>query len=124
MFFDKDYALLDKQVQSLNERLEAIQRGYTKEEKYIRTTAKAYENYDAEINKRVAELLKQEGKWTQIGTVVGAAVGALALWQLFQGGKTLLRWIGDKMAQRDAYEDETRRSRQRVHARHWNVDEL
>lgn len=115
-FYDKDDIEIDKQVQSLTGRLDTIRRVHRKEAEYIRLGGKLFNNYDREVRERVADLLTQESKWTRVGTVVGTAVGALAIWELFQGVKMVLRWVGNKIAQ----QDNVKVSRSRIHARSWN----
>ena len=115
-FYDKYDIEIDKQVQSLSERLDTIRRAYPKESGYIRQGGKVFNDYDDKVRERVADLLVQESKWTRVGTVVGTAVGALAIWELFHGVKLVLRWVGNKIAQQDNIEV----SRSRMHARNWN----
>lgn len=116
-FYDKYDIKIDKQVQNLNERLDAIRRAYPNEVEYIRQGRKVFNYYDDKVRERVADLLTQESKWTKAATMFGATVGALAIWELFQGVKMALRWVGDKIAPQDNIE--VSRSR-RIHARNWN----
>lgn len=115
-FYDKDDIKIDKQVQSLSERLDTIRRVYRNEAGYIRLGGNIFNNYDGKVRERVADLLAQESKWMRVGTVVGTAVGALAIWELFQGVKIVLRWVGNKIAQ----QDDVKVSRSRIHARSWD----
>jgi hypothetical protein len=115
-FYDKDDIKIDKQVQSLSERLDTIRRVHRNEAGYIRLGENIFNNYDGKLRERVADLFTQETKWMRAGTVVGTAVGALAIWELFQGVKMVLRWVGNKIAQ----QDDVKVSRSRIHARSWN----
>lgn len=114
-FYDKDDIEIEKQVQSLNERLDSIRRAYPKEVKYIYQGRKVFNDYDNKVRERMVDLFL-ESQWMRVGTVVGTAVGILATWELYRGIKLVLRWAANKIAQRDHVE--VTRSR-RTHARNW-----
>ena len=116
-FYGKNDVEIDNQVQQLIERLDMIRRAYPKEAEYIYRGGKVFKDYDDKLRERVADLLNQESKWTRVGTVVGAAVCGLAIWELFQSAKIVLTWVGHKIVQSDNVDVSQFR---RAHARHWN----
>ena len=70
-FYDKDDIEIDKQVQSLNERLDSIRRAYPKEVEYIRQGRKVFNDYDDKVRERVADLLAQESQMDEGRNVFG-----------------------------------------------------
>src|SRR5271169_2010705 len=103
-FYDKHDIEVDKQLQSLNERLNSIRRAYPKEAGYLYVGEKVFNHYDDKVRGRVVDLLTQDCKLMRAGTIVGVLAGTLAIWELFQGVKVVLRWVGNKIAQRDEVE--------------------
>jgi hypothetical protein len=114
-FYDKNEIEIEKQVQSLNECLDSIRQACPKEVEHIRQGLKIFNNYDDKVRARVADLLAQENRWMKAGIAMGTTFVALAIWEMFQNVKIVLRWVGAKSAQ----QDNAPRSR-RNHARNWS----
>jgi hypothetical protein len=112
VFYDKEDIKFDNQLQSINDRLNQIQASFRKERKYLNHGFEVYRDHYVGVDKRIASLLREESKWAGLATLVGTAVGALAVWELIRDVRGILRWIGDKMAKQE--------QQVRLHARDWN----
>lgn len=117
IFYDKENIKFDNQLQDINGRINRIQESFPEERAYLDRGAKIYEKHHTEVKKRIASILREENKWTNLAAFVGGTVGALAIWELIRDVRWILKWIGDKMAKQ---EKDSADSQRRLHARDWN----
>ena len=114
-FYDKD--ALD--IMNLNHRLEKIQEDYLEQQAYIRKGIATFNIHEADIRKRVAHLLNNERRRTEIAVFLGPAVITLAVLSIGSTVTKLLKWVGKKMAKDD--QDKSTFDK-RTHARDWKTD--